>query len=219
MGGRALCNPLTRYGSGWGRACIDSEALSSFTQASLVRNSPARPIDQASFEASSVRCMWPGGEDQIPCRATWTARPQAQGRLVWLFCILPLAAVPEYGTVADAEMHGIRSRRHLFVIHPSRLHPPASLKLGCTKVNQWWCSGSRWGWAEMSHSGVVGGGPAGHVQASWWLLVARALDTGQYMCHGSGANSDLLIEIDRHSYARFNVARSLSDRATRPFGA
>lgn len=124
-----------------------------------------------------------------------------------------------YSTVADAEMHGIRSRRHLLVIHPSRLHPPASWELGCTKVNQWWCSGSRWRWAEMSHSGVVGGGPAGHVQASWWLLVALALDTGQYMCHGSGANSDLLIEIDRHSYARFNVARSLSDRATRPFGA
>ncbi|RSM15619.1 hypothetical protein CEP52_000721 [Fusarium oligoseptatum] len=64
----------------------------------------------------------------------------------------------------------------------------------------------------MSHSGAVGVGPAGHVQASWWLVVAPggswrglALDTGQYMCHGSGANSDLLIEIDRHSYARFNT--------------
>lgn len=60
----------------------------------------------------------------------------------------------------------------------------------------------------MSHSGeseVVRRGMCRAPGAFWRGL---ALDTGQYMCHGPGANSDLLIEIDRHSYARFNDARS-----------
>lgn len=58
----------------------------------------------------------------------------------------------------------------------------------------------------MSHSG---GGRRWSGGACAGLWRGLALDTGQYMCHGPGANSDLLIEIDRHSYARFNDARSL----------
>lgn len=120
----------------WGKLALTVNGLVSSTQAGLVRNSPARPIDQVSFEASNVRCMWPGVEVQIHAGRlglkTSSSRAYCVGFSAWLIASLCRPGIWQQiqKCMAFVPVAIVLS------IHPSRVHPPASWDWSLGAVHQ-----------------------------------------------------------------------------------